>query len=194
MQLHGEDVARYRRHVVFAAKLCGRHTPGEFMNGRSLLTDRASITLSLMARDGGWAARCAAGGRRDRGGGTAGGQTDQGGLHRHCSRHTPFFNLQPPSVFVLYLMKNVTRRYGSACLTELLTSGWTFLEWCEVSWQILFEGILTNSESLDSRIWYSSNYEWRKNLLLIIICWLMCSIHLIKIIESIPQNIKILVS
>lgn len=27
--------------------------PGEFMNGRSLLTDRASITLSLMARDGG---------------------------------------------------------------------------------------------------------------------------------------------
>lgn len=26
--------------------------PGEFMNGRSLLTDRASITLSLMARDG----------------------------------------------------------------------------------------------------------------------------------------------
>lgn len=53
VQLDGEDVARHRRHVVFAAKLCGRHTPGEFMNGRSLLTDRASITLSLMARDGG---------------------------------------------------------------------------------------------------------------------------------------------
>lgn len=34
------------------------------MNGRSLLTDRASITLSLMARDGGLVARCAAAGRR----------------------------------------------------------------------------------------------------------------------------------
>lgn len=35
--------------------------PGEFMNGRSLLTDRASITLSLMARDGG---RARAGGAK----------------------------------------------------------------------------------------------------------------------------------
>lgn len=47
----------------YAAAAAARR-PGEFMNGRSLLTDRASITLSLMARDGG-RARAGEGRRRE---------------------------------------------------------------------------------------------------------------------------------
>lgn len=53
--------------------------PGEFMNGRSLLTDRASITLSLMARDGG---RARAGGTKEVLGGRVGGR---GNLDSLCT-------------------------------------------------------------------------------------------------------------
>lgn len=43
----------FLRQNYAAAAAAAARRPGEFMNGRSLLTDRASITLSLMARDGG---------------------------------------------------------------------------------------------------------------------------------------------
>lgn len=68
----------------------------------------------------------------------------------------------------------------------------------QVFWRIVSFKIDSNRrENMQKRIWYTYNYGWRKKWLLIIICWSFKNVYsfdLIKIIENISQNIKILVN